>query len=325
MSPSSGPGLDPAPGASTSAGRAAAAAMSGLLVVDKEAGMTSHDVVARCRRLLGERRVGHAGTLDPDATGVLLVGVGRFTRVLRFLSALGKSYVGEVVLGVATTTLDASGEVTGRWDMTGICIDDVRAAAATLTGAIAQVPPMVSAVKVGGRRLHELARQGREVPRPARRVTVDRFDVAAVEGRADVVRIEVDCSSGTYIRSLAADLGTALGGGAHLRNLRRTRVGSFGEAEARRLAGVGPGSLLSPLEGARDLARARVDERQVRAISHGLSLERAAVEATGPGPWAMVGPGDLLLAVYEPAGADRLVPACVLQPAGPGAGAGEPE
>jgi len=290
--------------------------VGGLLVVDKDAGMTSHDVVDHCRRIFGTRRVGHAGTLDPDATGVLLVGVARCTRLLRFLSGLGKSYVGEVVLGVATTTLDASGEVTGRWDMSHVPLEEVQAAAASMVGTIDQVPPMVSAVKVGGRRLHELARQGQEVERPSRRVTVERFDVLSVPGEPGVVRIEVDCSSGTYVRVLAADLGSALGGGAHLRALRRTRVGSFTTAEARRLADLGPAALLGPRDALRDLAQVEVDETAATRVSHGLALDRATVGAAGSGPWAVVGPSGRVLAVYEAKAADRLAPACVLEPAG---------
>jgi tRNA pseudouridine55 synthase len=213
--------------------------------VDKEAGWTSHDVVARCRRIFGQKRVGHAGTLDPDATGVLLVGLGRSTRLLRFLTALPKTYEAEVVLGTSTSTLDASGEVTGTWDMDGVSLAAVRDAARGLTGAIEQVPPMVSAVKVGGRRLHALAREGIEVERQPRPVTVYRFEVMPVT-TPGVYRIEVECSSGTYVRVLAADLGEALGGGAHLRNLRRTRIGSVSAEAARRadprsgaLAGTG--------------------------------------------------------------------------------------
>lgn len=289
-----------------------------MAVVDKDAGMTSHDVVARCRRLFGERRVGHAGTLDPDATGVLLVGVGRFTRVLRFLSGLGKAYVAEVVLGVATTTLDASGEVVGRWDMGDIPLEEVQAAAASLVGTIEQVPPMVSAVQIGGRRLHELARQGQEVERPPRTVTVERFDVTAVAGRADVVRIEVECSSGTYVRSLAADLGAALGGGAHLRDLRRTRVGSFVLAESHPLGSLAVEHLLDPLAAVRDLPCVTIDEAPARQVAHGLALDRVAVGAPGDGPWALVGPAGRLLAVYEGTGTDRMVAACVLEPAGAG-------
>src|SRR4051794_33698609 len=196
----------------------------GLAVVDKPAGWTSHDVVAKARGGFGTKKVGHAGTLDPDATGVLLLGVGKTTRLLRFLLDLPKSYVGEIVLGAETTTLDDSGDVTATYDMSGVTLEQVRAAAARFVGDIEQIPPMVSAVKVDGRRLHELAREGKEVERAPRPVTVYRFDVDRTDD-ALVYRVEVDCSSGTYIRTLAADVGLALGGGAHLRRLRRTAVG----------------------------------------------------------------------------------------------------
>ena len=219
---------------------------TGLVVIDKEAGWTSHDVVARCRRIFGQRRVGHAGTLDPDATGVLLVGLGRATRLMRFLTALPKTYVAEIVLGTATSTLDASGEVVGEWDMSAVTPDRSAAAAAALTGAIEQVPPMVSAVKIGGRRLHELARQGIEVERPPRKVTVYRFDVEPDPERPGVYRAEVECSSGTYIRVLADDIGTALGGGAHIGLLRRTRIGSFGEGDMRPLDLLTHDAILTP-------------------------------------------------------------------------------
>src|SRR5262245_4470470 len=149
----------------------------GLVVVDKPCGWTSHDVVAKLRKVFGQKRVGHAGTLDPDATGVLLVGLGRVTRLLRFLTALGKSYEGELLLGVETNTLDAAGEVVATHDMSGVSLDDVRGAAAAFVGDIEQVPPMVSAVKVGGRRLHELAREGVEVERQPRPVTIRRLEV----------------------------------------------------------------------------------------------------------------------------------------------------
>jgi tRNA pseudouridine55 synthase len=205
---------------------------AGVLVVDKEAGCTSHDVVARARRLLRTKKVGHSGTLDPDATGVLLLGVGPATRLLKLLTALPKSYACEIVLGAETSTLDDSGAVTATFDMAGVTLDQARAAAAALTGDIRQVPPMVSAVKVGGRRLHELARAGIEVERAPRPVTVHRFDLAAGPAPG-TLRAEVDCSSGTYVRTLAADLGTALGGGAHLRALRRTAIGPFDEGRAR--------------------------------------------------------------------------------------------
>jgi tRNA pseudouridine55 synthase len=279
----------------------------GLAVVDKAPGMTSHDVVARARRRFGTRKVGHAGTLDPDATGVLLLGLGRVTRLLRFLTALGKSYVGEVVLGTETSTLDAAGEVTAVHDMSGVSPTAVRAAAATFVGEISQRPPMVSAVKVGGRRLHELARQGIEVEREARRVTVRRFEV---EPTADPLtyRIAVDCSSGTYIRSLADDLGRALGGGAHLRNLRRVAVGSFTAAEARPLDSA---ELLAPAEALRDhpvlhldTAAAATLARQGRLLLDG--------DPVGDGPWAVLDPHGRLAAVAERRPDGRVRPAVVL-------------
>ena len=284
---------------------------TGLVVVDKEAGWTSHDVVARVRKLFGQRRVGHAGTLDPDATGVLLVGVGRATRLLRFLTALEKSYTGEVVLGTATHSLDASGEVVGRWDMSSVTLDQVRAAAADLTGEIEQVPPMVSALKVEGRRLHALAREGVEVERAPRPVTVHRFEVSPA-AEPGVFALEVTCSSGTYVRSLAADLGTALGGGAHLRNLRRTAVGSFTEAEARPLSDLSTDDLLTPGEALRDLEPVGITEEMARSVSHGLPLDRVPLGATGPGPFAVVDGGGRLLAVYEATETDRIRPAVVL-------------
>jgi len=290
---------------------------TGMVVVDKEPGWTSHDVVARCRRIFGQRRVGHAGTLDPDATGVLLVGLGRFTRMLRFLTALGKSYTGEVVLGTATHTLDASGDVVGEWDMSAVTLADVRAAAAGLTGRIEQVPPMVSALKVGGRRLHELARAGVEVEREPRPVTVSRFDVFPVDGEAPgIFRIEVDCSTGTYVRVLAADLGAALGGGAHLRNLRRTRVGSFGVAEAHRLEELTSAHMLTPAQALRDLPQVEVGSDVTRQVSLGLALDKVALGATGEGPWAILDRSGRLLAVYEGTDTDRVVAACVLVSSG---------
>ena len=295
--------------------------MNGLVVVDKEAGWTSHDVVARCRRIFSERRIGHAGTLDPEATGVLLVGVGRVTRLLRFLTPLTKTYRGEVVLGTATDTLDSSGRVTGTWDMSGIQLAQVVAAAEGLTGDIDQIPPMVSAIKIDGQRLYKLAREGQEVERPARRVRVSRFSVEPGPATG-VVRIEVDCSAGTYIRSLAADLGTALGGGAHLRALRRSAIGLFTDADAHTLAeleSTAPGEhpyLLSPAEAVRHLQRVEIDSEMARLVSRGLPLDRVSLGADGEGPWALVDPGGQLAAVYEGTDSDRVRPSVVLAPAG---------
>src|SRR6516165_8280780 len=211
--------------------------VDGVVVVDKPAGWTSHDVVARCRRIYGQRRVGHSGTLDPGATGVLLIGLGRATRLLRFLTDLPKRYTAELVLGVGTSTLDDSGAVVARADAAGVTDEQVRAAAASLTGPILQVPPMVSAVRVGGQRLHALARQGIEVERAARPVTVHAFVVTPTSEPA-VWQMAVTCSSGTYVRVLAADVGAAVGVPAHLRRLRRVAVGSLGEDRARSLEAV---------------------------------------------------------------------------------------
>jgi tRNA pseudouridine55 synthase len=278
----------------------------GVAVVDKPAAWTSHDVVAKARGLLGTRKVGHSGTLDPDATGVLVLGVGRATRLLTFLSGLDKRYVGEVVLGVATSTLDAGGEVTATWDMSAVGLDDVRKAAAGLTGETLQVPPMVSAKKVEGRRLHELARAGVEVDREAVPVRVDRFAVGEAVAPG-VYPVEVECSSGTYVRSLAADLGAALGGGAHLRALRRLAVGAFTVDEAVPLAALGPDRLLPPVEALRGRPRLAVDE--ATAV-----LERSVLGAEGAGPWAVTDGEGRLLAVYEPHRDGMAKPAVVLAP-----------
>ena len=288
--------------------------LDGLIVVDKPAGWTSHDVVGRCRKVFGLRRVGHGGTLDPDATGVLLVGLGRVTRLLRFVSDLPKSYTGEIVLGVATSTLDASGEVTGRWDMSGVTLEAARAAARRLTGTIAQVPPMVSALHVGGRRLHQLARAGIEVDRPARTVTVSRFslDPAPRPGGDPVFTIRVDCSSGTYVRSLAADLGTALGGGSHLRHLRRVAVGSFVVTDAVPLERISVTDVRAPRAALSGMAAVPVDDRLAAVVAHGRVLGRTELGVEGDGPWAVIdGAGDLL-AVYETHGDGRVKPAVVL-------------
>jgi tRNA pseudouridine55 synthase len=285
----------------------------GVAVVDKAADWTSHDVVAKARGLLGTRKVGHAGTLDPDATGVLVLGVGAATRLLTYLSGLGKAYTGEVVLGTATSTLDASGEVTGRWDMAGVGLDDVRAAAAGLTGDVSQVPPMVSAKKVGGRRLHELAREGVEIERAAVAVRVERFDVGPpVE--AGVFPITVECSSGTYIRSLADDLGAALGGGAHLRNLRRLSVGPFGLDEAVKLEELAPERLLPPVEAMRGRPRVVVASELAAAVGHGKVLPASVLGVTGQGPWAVLGEDGRLLAVYHRHKGDDVKPGVVLAP-----------
>ena len=264
----------------------------GVCVVDKPPGVTSHDVVGMLRRRFQERQVGHAGTLDPDATGVLVVAVGMATRLLRFVEKTDKRYTGEVVLGVDTSTLDAAGEVTGTYDMTAVTVDDARrVAAARLTGAITQVPPMVSAIKIGGRRLHELARAGIEIEREPRPVTIHSFEVDAGP-EPGVLAIEVVCSAGTYVRTLAADLGRLLGGGAHLRNLRRTAVGEFTIDAA-----APPDSCtLLPVDTAvRSLAHVVVDTDVAAKVANGRVLGRF----DGSGPWALFDGEGRLLSVYE--------------------------
>lgn len=275
--------------------------IDGLLVVDKPTGMTSHDVVGKCRRIVGQRRVGHAGTLDPGATGVLLVGLGRATRLMRYIAELPKSYTGELVLGRTTTTLDDEGDTVAVFDMSKVELVDVQIAAAKFVGDIQQVPPMVSAVKVNGQRLHELARQGIEVERQARPVTVYRYDVSDAD-ESGVFRIEVECSSGTYVRTLAADVGEALGGGAHLRRLRRTHIGSFAANTAQSLEELQDGfesHVHSPAEMVAHLAPIRVDAVTAEMVSHGKPLPESLFANDGDGPWAVLDESGALLAVYE--------------------------
>lgn len=282
-------------------------------MVDKAAGWTSHDVVAKARGSLSTRKVGHSGTLDPDATGVLVLGVGRATRLLRYLTALGKTYEAEIVLGAETTTLDAAGEVVATHDMAGVTIDDARrVVAGQLTGEILQVPPMVSAVRVGGRRLHELAREGVEVERDARPVTVSSFTVEDVPGQHGVLRAVVECSSGTYVRVLAADLGRALGGGAHLRALRRTAVGGFGLADAVALDALSVDVLLPIAAAVGHLPTVVVDEEVSSAVGHGKVVDRKVLGVDGDGPWAVTDQGGALLAVYASHKAETVKPEMVL-------------
>ena len=279
----------------------------GIAVVDKPAGLTSHDVVAKARKVLGTRKVGHSGTLDPDATGVLILGVGRATRLLQFLTLLPKSYKGEIVFGEDTSTLDSSGEITATYDMTNLRPSGVREATKSFLGEIEQIPPMVSAVRVKGKRLYEIAREGNEVDRPSRNVRVDRFEANPTENPM-VYEVFVDCSSGTYIRSLAADLGSALGGGAHLRNLRRTGVGSFKEDEALPVEKI---VLQSPIVGMRDFEVVEVNEETRKEVSYGRVFARDRLEIKKEGPWALVDRSGELLAVYKEHG-DKIKPAVVI-------------
>ena len=285
---------------------------SGLVVVDKPAGFTSHDVVARLRRILRTRRIGHAGTLDPMATGVLVCGVGRGTKLLGHLALDTKSYTATIRLGAATTTDDAEGEVLTTADATGVGDEAVAAAMAALTGPILQVPSSVSAIKVDGRRAYARVRSGEQVVLPARPVTVSAFTLR--ERRGDDLDVAVDCSSGTYVRALARDLGAALHVGGHLTALRRTRVGPFGLERALTLAELEAAPELSlPLADAVTAAFARrdVDAAAATALSHGRPLPGAGL----PGTYGVFDPdGRVLALVAEHDGAAR--PVVVLAPAG---------
>jgi len=247
----------------------------GFLVLDKPSGVTSHDMVAAVRRAVGIRKVGHAGTLDPMATGALVVAVGRVTRLIRFIQPLPKEYLARARFGVATDTLDADGQEVSTKEMP-VSQVDVGSVLGSFVGEISQTPPMVSAVKIGGRRLYELAREGKEVERPARQVTVHSLEVTSFEeGRYPLVGLRVVCGKGVYVRSLADDIAMALGGRAHLVALRRTRVGSLavGEVPA---SGPGPedlghweGWMLSPAEGLADLPGWTVAEETVEQVRNG--------------------------------------------------------
>jgi tRNA pseudouridine55 synthase len=275
---------------------------SGLVIVDKPAGMTSHDVVARIRRLAGTRRVGHAGTLDPMATGVLVVGVEKATRLLGHLTLADKDYLATIRLGQATDTDDAEGTVisaTGAADVTEAA---VRAAVVPLTGDIEQVPPGVSAIKVGGQRAYRLTRAGAAPELKARPVTVASFGITAIrrDGAMLAVDAAVTCSSGTYIRALARDLGAALGVGGHLTALRRVRSGPYRIEAARTLGELAARFTVTPLAEAAAAAFPRLDltEDEARRVAHGARLPAAALPA-GPGPAAVFGPDGALIALMR--------------------------
>lgn len=268
--------------------------------------MTSHDVVARVRRLAGTRKVGHAGTLDPMATGLLVLGVDSATRLLHHLVALDKEYFATVRLGWGTTTDDAEGEALPAASADAVAAIDreqVLERMAPLTGVIEQVPSAVSAVKVDGRRAYQRVREGEQVELKARTVTVSAFELLEVregDGWLDL-DVRVACSSGTYVRALARDLGAALGVGGHLTALRRTRIGRFDVAEAGELEGFDVAARrLSPADAARRaLPVVEIDADSARDLRHGKRIAAPADEADRAGPFAAVGPGDVLVAIVE--------------------------
>jgi len=294
-------------------------AASGLVVVDKPAGLTSHDVVGRVRRLAGTRRVGHAGTLDPMATGVLVVGVERATRLLTYLVGADKEYLATMRLGVKTVTDDAEGEVLERRDAGALSDAAVDGAVAGLTGEIDQVPSAVSAVKVEGRRAYARVRAGEQVELAARRVNVAEFEVLARRDGADedvpVVDLDVRvvCSSGTYVRALARDLGAELGVGGSLTALRRTRVGPYGLEQARTLDQLAEEFEVLPIARAARLAfpARELTDDEARRLAHGIRLPAVGL---GPGPAAAFAPdGELVAVVREEGPLAR--PLVVLAPA----------
>jgi tRNA pseudouridine55 synthase len=283
----------------------------GLVVVDKPGGMTSHDVVGRLRRILGTRKIGHAGTLDPMATGVLVCGVGRATKLLGHLALDTKSYSATIRLGATTTTDDVEGEIVETADARGVPDTAIAAGIAELTGAIQQVPSSVSAIKVDGQRAYARVRAGEEFVLPARPVTVSEFTLVARHGTD--LEVVVACSSGTYVRALARDLGARLGVGGHLTALRRTRVGPFGLDHARTLDELEAEPRLSlPLDRAVDTAFARHDLNDVAAtdVSHGKRLAPFG----SAGVYGVFGPDGHVVALMRDEGGQAR-PVVVLAPA----------
>ena len=287
----------------------------GLVIVDKPAGMTSHDVVARCRRFFGTRKVGHAGTLDPMATGVLVIGIERATKILGLLTTSSKSYRATIRLGQNTTTEDAEGEVLQTIPAAHLTDAEIESGIAPLRGDIEQVPSAVSAIKVAGKRAYQMVRDGQTVELPARPVRIERFEVRDAHRAGEFVDldVEVDCSAGTYIRALARDLGEALGVGGHLIALRRTRAGSFGLDQARTLEELGEAPRLSySLDDAclQTFPRRDLTADEALDVSHGRPLTPAGIE----GSYAATDADGRVIALLEDSG-KRTKSVVVIRPA----------
>ena len=274
--------------------------VSGIALIDKQQGFTSHDVVAKLRKLLGTKKIGHAGTLDPMATGLLLMGVGAGTKLMQFLSGLDKTYEATIRLGASSSTDDAQGELGEIRDASQVSREQLEAEILKLTGNIEQVPSSVSAIKVDGKRAYDLVRAGEEVVLKSRKVTVSRFEIVCeplvVEKYLDI-NVEVDCSSGTYIRALARDLGDALGVGGHLTALRRTRIGSFEVSNAGEI--TQEPTLVTNLEVLKTLMpEVAISQQQDIDLRHG---KRLALEISGTSCATANG---RLVAVIEPVGSE---------------------
>jgi len=274
--------------------------VSGIALIDKQQGFTSHDVVAKLRKLLGTKKIGHAGTLDPMATGLLLLGIGSGTKLMQFLSGLDKTYEATIRLGASTSTDDAEGELGQAQDASKVSKDELAREIFKLTGNIEQVPSSVSAIKVDGKRAYDLVRAGEEVVLKSRSVTVSRFDVIgepSVVGKYLDINVEVDCSSGTYIRALARDLGDALGVGGHLTALRRTRIGAFDISNASDISQEP--TLVTNVEVLKTLMpEVAISPQQEIDLRHG---KRLALEIAG---MSCATANGRLVAVIEPVGSD---------------------
>lgn len=292
--------------------------LGGLVVVDKPGGLTSHDVVGRCRRIFSTRRVGHAGTLDPMATGVLVVGVERATKILGLLTATDKSYSATLRLGQTTSTEDAEGELLQSVSAADVTDAQIETAVAALRGDIDQIPSAVSAIKVDGKRAYQLVRDGHTVELKPRRVRIGRFDVLGVRRSTDPsgvvdVDVEVDCSSGTYIRALARDVGATLGVGGHLTALRRTRVGAFGLDQARTLEQLAEAPQLSyGIDEAclQAFARRDLTDAEAEDARHGRPLPPAGLD----GVYAATAPDGSVIALLQD-GEARTKSVVVVRPA----------
>lgn len=279
---------------------------SGLILIDKPAGLTSHDVVARVRKAAGTRKVGHAGTLDPMATGLLIVGLNSSTRLLTYIVGADKEYLATIRLGSASTTDDAEGELleaASQAALDAVAAEAIAAGIAELTGEIEQVPSSVSAIKVDGKRAYARVRAGEQVELQARAVTVAEFELLATRREPGAIDLDVRvvCSSGTYIRSLARDLGAGLGVGGHLTALRRTRVGAFLVQDAHDLATLDPAAALVPAVDAATRLFERLDltEQQAIDLTHGRRIHVAGREGPGGEPVAAVAPNGALVGLVE--------------------------
>ena len=269
---------------------------SGIVLVDKEPGWTSHDVVARTRKKLNMRKVGHSGTLDPPATGVLILGIGKATRLLKYVTDLPKRYTATMVLGTETTTLDAEGEITNVQSGIGVSLESLQQVATQFVGAILQTPPMVSAVKVDGKRLYEIAREGREIERKPRSVHVHHISIEHTSEK-DIYKIHVTCGSGTYIRSLVSDIAQAAGTIAHVGSLRRNSIGSFNDSDANTIEEI---EVIRMESGLRDYSQIVVNEEDAALIRVGNVFQKNHFDLQGiPEPWALTDEQGKLLAVYK--------------------------